>query len=409
LIIDEEQRFGVEHKERLKRFRVNVDILTLTATPIPRTLHMALLGLRDISSLATPPLDRRSVVTQICRYDPETIRRAILFEVSRDGQVFYLYNRVRTIEQEAARVRAMLREPGISVDVVHGQMPKHQLEDAMIRFLTGRTQVLVCSTIIEAGLDIPNANTLIVTDADRFGLAQLHQLRGRVGRYKHRAYAYLLLPKNRPVSPLAARRLKAIEDFSQLGAGFRIALRDLEIRGAGNLLGPEQSGHIHTVGYELYCRMLADAVRRLKKEPVLQPPETVIDLGFTAVIPKSYIASDRQRMEVYRRIGQAAALEDIDRLEEELRDIFGPIPPKVRQVLDAAHLRILAQRRGLKSIFLQERDLVFRFAEGAPPADFFARAPGRAAILDSQTVYLRLEKTCLEPPTLMAILRKLLQ
>ena len=409
LIIDEEQRFGVEHKERLKRFRVNVDILTLTATPIPRTLHMSLLGLRDISSLATPPLDRRSVVTQICRYDPETIRRAILFEVSRDGQVFYLYNRVRTIEQEAARVRAMLREPGISVDVVHGQMPKHQLEDAMIRFLTGRTQVLVCSTIIEAGLDIPNANTLIVTDADRFGLAQLHQLRGRVGRYKHRAYAYLLLPKNRPVSPLAARRLKAIEDFSQLGAGFRIALRDLEIRGAGNLLGPEQSGHIHTVGYELYCRMLADAVRRLKKEPVLQPPETVIDLGFTAVIPKSYIASDRQRMEVYRRIGQAAALEDIDRLEEELRDIFGPIPPKVRQVLDAAHLRILAQRRGLKSIFLQERDLVFRFAEGAPPADFFARAPGRAAILDSQTVYLRLEKTCLEPPTLMAILRKLLQ
>lgn len=409
LIIDEEQRFGVEHKERLKRFRVNVDILTLTATPIPRTLHMSLLGLRDISSLATPPLDRRSVVTHICRYDPETIRKAILFEVSRDGQVFYLYNRVRTIEQEAARLRMILNDPKIRVDVVHGQMGKHHLEEAMIRFVTGQTQVLVCSTIIEAGLDIPNANTLIVRDADRFGLAQLHQLRGRVGRYKHRAYAYLLLPENRPVSPLAARRLKAIEDFSQLGAGFRIALRDLEIRGAGNLLGPEQSGHIHTVGYEMYCRLLAEAVRRLKNEPAVHPPETQIDLGFAGVIPRSYIASDRQRMEVYRRLGQASTLEDIEQIENELRDIFGPIPPKVQQVLQITQIRVLAQRHGLKSILLQGADLVFRFSDRARPADLFARAPGRIAVPDPETVYMRLEKSCLEPSTLLAILRKLLR
>jgi transcription-repair coupling factor (superfamily II helicase) len=408
LIIDEEQRFGVEHKERLKRFRVNVDILTLTATPIPRTLHMSLLGLRDISSLATPPLDRRSVVTRICRFDPETIRKAILFEVSRDGQVFYLYNRVQTIEQEAARVRAILNDPNILVDVVHGQMSKRHLEEAMIRFVTRQTQVLVCSTIIEAGLDIPNANTLIVRDADRFGLAQLHQLRGRVGRYKHRAYAYLLLPENRPVSPLAARRLKAIEDFSQLGAGFRIALRDLEIRGAGNLLGPEQSGHIHTVGYEMYCRLLADAVRRLKNEPLIQPPETVVDLGFAPVIPKSYISSDRQRIEVYRRLGQACTVEDVKRIQEELRDLFGPVPLKVQQVLDVAQVRILAQRHGLKSILLQDSDLVFRFSEEACRTDLFARAPGRIAVPDPKTVYMRLEKSALEPSTLLTILRKLL-
>ena len=220
LIIDEEQRFGVEHKERLKRFRVNVDVLTMTATPIPRTLHLAMLGLRDISSLATPPLDRRSVVTQVSRFDKEMVRKAIRFELGREGQVFFLYNRVRTIERAAEMLRDILKDPSVRIDVAHGQMHKHELEDAMIRFVTGQTQILVCSTIIEAGLDIPNANTMIIMDADRFGLAQLHQLRGRVGRYKHRAYAHLMLPENRPVSPLAAKRLKAIEEFSQLGCRF---------------------------------------------------------------------------------------------------------------------------------------------------------------------------------------------
>jgi transcription-repair coupling factor (superfamily II helicase) len=409
LIIDEEQRFGVEHKERLKRFRVNVDILTLTATPIPRTLHMSLLGLRDISSLSTPPLDRRSVVTQVCRYDPEKIRKAILFEAARDGQVFYLYNRVRTIRQEALKLRQILNDPKIRIDIAHGQMHKHDLEDAMIRFVTGQTQVLVCSTIIEAGLDIPNANTMIITDADRFGLAQLHQLRGRVGRYKHRAYAYMLLPQNRTISSIAARRLKAIEEFSQLGAGFRIALRDLEIRGTGNILGPEQSGHIHTVGYEMYCRLLAEAVHKLKNEPIEQLPETVIDLGFTATIPKSYIPSDRQRMDVYRRIAQAASGEDLKYLVEELRDVFGPVPPKVQTLLDLTELRILAGPWNLKSILLQKPDLIFKFADGGAAADLFTRAPRRLAIPDPATVHLRMEKSYLEPATLIAVLRKLLK
>ena len=407
LIIDEEQRFGVEHKERLKRFRVNVDILTLTATPIPRTLHMSLIGLRDISSLATPPLDRRSVTTRVSRYDREAIRKAILAESARDGQVFYLHNRVQTIEQAARTLREIIGDPRIRVDVAHGQMAKHELEDAMIRFVTGDTDVLVCSTIIESGIDIPNANTIIISEADRLGLAQLHQLRGRVGRYKHRAYAYLLLPQSRSVTPLAGKRLKAIEEYSQLGAGFRIALRDLEIRGAGNILGAEQSGHIHTVGYELYCKLLGDAVRRLKNEPVDTPPETVIDLGFAAYVPKSYIHSDRQRMEVYRRLAVARTAKDLDRLGDELRDLFGPAPKQVKLTLELARVRLLAAKWALQSIVVQGPDVIFTFPDGANSTDLFARYPGTVRIPDPRTVHLRLEKNYFEPPTLLALLRKL--
>ncbi len=407
LIIDEEQRFGVEHKERLKRFRVNVDILTLTATPIPRTLHMSLIGLRDISSLSTPPLDRRSVNTRVCRFDPQTVRKAILTEAARDGQVFYLHNRVQSIEQAAWTLREVVGDPNIRIDVAHGQMPKHQLEEAMIRFVTGDTDVLVCSTIIESGIDIPNANTIIICEADRMGLAQLHQLRGRVGRYKHRAYAYLLLPQRRAISPVAAKRLKAIEEFSQLGAGFRIALRDLEIRGAGNILGAEQSGHINTVGYELYCKLLGEAVKRLRNEPVEKEPETVIDLGFAAYIPKRYIHSDRQRMEVYRRLSAARGCDDLDRLSEELRDLFGPVPGQVTLTLELARIRLLATRRDIRNIIVQKPDVIFTFAEGVNATDLFARYPGTVRIPDARTVHLRLEKNYFEPPTLLALLRKL--
>ena len=407
LIIDEEQRFGVEHKERLKRFRVNVDILTLTATPIPRTLHMSLIGLRDISSLSTPPLDRRSVATRVSRYDPELIRKAILAEVARDGQVFYLHNRVQTIEQAAWKLREIIGDSRIRVDVAHGQMPKHELEDAMIRFVTGETDVLVCSTIIESGIDIPNANTIIISEADRLGLAQLHQLRGRVGRYKHRAYAYMLLPQSRSVTPQAAKRLKAIEEYSQLGAGFRIALRDLEIRGAGNILGAEQSGHINTVGYELYCKLLSEAVKRLKNEPVEKEPDTVIDLGFAAYIPKNYIHSDRQRMEVYRRLAVARTPKDIDRLGDELRDLFGKIPPQATLTLELARVRLLAAKWNLQSIVAHGPDVIFTFPDGATATDLFARWPGTVRIPDPRTVHLRLEKQYFEPATLLALLRKL--
>ncbi len=409
LIVDEEQRFGVAHKERLKQFKVNVDVLTMTATPIPRTLHLSLLGLRDISSLATPPLDRRAIVTRVCRFDKNLVRRAILHEINRQGQVFYLYNRVQSIERAAEALRSVINDEGIRIDVAHGQMAKHQLEDAMIRFVKGRTHVLVCSTIIESGLDIPNANTMIICDADRFGLAQLHQLRGRVGRYKHRAYAYLLLPESRPVTPTAAKRLKAIEEYSQLGAGFRIALRDLEIRGAGNILGPEQSGHINTVGYEMYCQLLAQAVKRLRNEPVEEPPAVMIDLGFSTCIPKSYIPSDRQRMDVYRRIALAADVSDLNRLKAELADLFGPVPNQVDQLLDLSQLRIMAARWNIKTIFLSPPDLVFSLTDEAVTADLFARAPGSVRIPDPTTVHVRLDKRYLQPQTLMTVLRKMLR
>jgi transcription-repair coupling factor (superfamily II helicase) len=287
-------------------------------------------------------------------------------------------------------------------------MHKHELEESMIKFVVGKTDILVCSTIIESGLDIPNANTMIINDADRFGLAQLHQLRGRVGRYKNRAFAYMLLPASRPIAPKAARRLKAIEEYSQLGAGFRIALRDLEIRGAGNILGPEQSGHINMVGYEMYCRLLSEAVSRLKNEPIEQPPATLIELGFSTYIPKSYIPSDRQRMDVYRRIAVAKNKQDLDRLREELADLFGPVSPQVRSLLDLAELRIMAHKRKIKTIIASEPDLTFSFEAPDDIADLFNRAPGIVRLPDEKTVNLKLDKNYFEPQTLMTVLRKLL-
>lgn len=409
LIIDEEQRFGVEHKERLKKLKVNVDVLTMTATPIPRTLHLSLLGLRDISSLTTPPLDRRAIVTKVCKYDKRTIHKALINEINRDGQIFFLHNRVQSINQAAEKIRQIVNDQKVRIDVAHGQMAKHDLENAMVRFVKGKTDILVCSTIIESGLDIPNANTMIISDADRFGLAQLHQLRGRVGRYKHRAYAYMLLPASRSITPVAARRLKAIEEYSQLGAGFRIALRDLEIRGAGNILGSEQSGHINTVGYEMYCRLLDESVKRLKNEPIEKPASTLIDLGFSTYIPKSYIPSDRQRMDVYRRIAIAKDVADLERLKDELADLFGPVPAQVEQLLDLTELRVMAQPWEIKNIIASNTDLVFKFNRIDHVKKLFARAPGIVRIPDPDTVYLRLDKNYFQPRTLMSILRKLLR
>ncbi len=407
VIIDEEQRFGVEHKERLKKLRVNVDVLTMTATPIPRTLHLSLLGLRDISSLGTPPLDRRSIVTKVCRYDKKLIRKVIMHELNREGQIFFLHNRVQSIQRAADEVRKVVNDPKVRIAIAHGQMTKRELESAMVRFVVGQIDILVCSTIIESGLDIPNANTMIINDADRFGLAQLHQLRGRVGRYKHRAYAYMLLPVNRPITPVAAKRLKAIEEYSQLGAGFRIALRDLEIRGAGNILGAEQSGHINTVGYEMYCRLLSEAVKRMKNEPIEKASTALVDLGFSTYIPKSYIPSDRQRMDVYRRIAVASSGRDLERLSEELADLFGQVPKQVQVLLDLTELKVKASQCGIKSVVASEPDLVFTFENAEGVKDIFARAPGKVRIPDAKTVHVRLEKNYFEPMTLMSILRKM--
>jgi transcription-repair coupling factor (superfamily II helicase) len=408
VIIDEEQRFGVEHKEKLKKLRVNVDVLTMTATPIPRTLHMAMLGLRDISALATAPLDRRSIITTVSPYNDELIRKSIIRELNREGQVFFVHNRVKTIEKKCWEVQKLI--PDARVAIAHGQMSSHELERAMIDFVLGRTNVLVCTTIIESGLDIPNANTMLINDADRFGLAELHQLRGRVGRYKHRAYAYMLLPESRPITPIAARRLKAIEEYSHLGAGFRIALRDLEIRGAGNILGEEQSGHIQAVGYQMYCQLLADAVRHIKGEPVEAIPTANIDLGLAASIPKGYIPLDRSRLDVYRRVAVAKTPVELKQLEGELADVYGTPPEEVRQLLETAELRIAAGKLDIRSIVAHGGNLIFSFSADADKnAKKLLRNIGaRYTVANETTVYLHLPESYSEPATLMSFLRKML-
>ncbi|MBN2456003.1 MAG: transcription-repair coupling factor [Sedimentisphaerales bacterium] len=407
LIIDEEQRFGVEHKEKLKKLRINVDVLTMTATPIPRTLHMSLLGLRDISSLATPPLDRRSIVTSVGLYNEQLITKVIIRELNRQGQVFFLHNRVRSIEKKAWEIQKLVSDAKVSI--AHGQMPKSKLERVMIDFVLGRVDVLVCTTIIESGLDIPNANTIFINDADRFGLAELHQLRGRVGRYKHRAYAHLLLPRSRSITPLAARRLKAIEEYSHLGAGFRIALRDLEIRGAGNILGPEQSGHIQLVGYQMYCELLADAVSRLKGQPREPLPGTVLDLGFGTYIPKNYISSERNRLEVYRKIAVARDFSTLDELVAELADVYGPVTEQVRDLLDLAKLKIAAGKAGIKGIVVSGGELVFSFEKGVDVnlKRLFHKVKGQVRTGEDGKVYLRLPENYFEPRTIMNVLRKM--
>jgi len=402
VIIDEEQRFGVEHKERLKGMRAMVEVLTMTATPIPRTLHMALLGLRDISALSTPPLDRRAIHTEVCQYDDRLIRQAILRELARDGQAFFLNNRVHNIQSVADHVQGLV--PEARVAFAHGQMTGEELESVMLRFVRREIDVLVCTTIIESGLDIPTANTMIIQDCDRFGLAELHQLRGRVGRYKHRAYCYLLLPQTRPVSLEASKRLKAIEEFSDLGAGFQIAMRDLEIRGAGNILGAEQSGHIAVVGYELYCQLLEEAVGELKGEAPPPKMDVHVELGIDAYIPRSYVPSERQRMEVYRRMAACRTAEQIDQLARDLVDAYGRRPPVVETLLDVTEARVRAAALGIDSIIRMDPDLIFTFRDFSAAKGLFDDAPGSVRLPDDHTVHWRPPPTYRRMPTLLNVL-----
>ncbi|MGB2614865.1 MAG: transcription-repair coupling factor [Phycisphaerae bacterium] len=395
LIVDEEQRFGVEHKERLKRLRETVDVLTLTATPIPRTLHMALLGIRDISSLSTPPQDRRAVRTEICSWEDDLVRQAILRELGRDGQVFFVHNRVRTIEAVAERVQALV--PEARVASAHGQMHERDLESRMIDFFNGRVDVLVSTTIIESGLDVPRANTMFIHEADRFGLADLHQLRGRVGRYKHRAYCYVLLPESRPLTPAAAKRLRAIERYSQLGAGFQIAMRDLEIRGAGNMLGAEQSGHIAAVGYELYCRLLESAVGRLQGRPEPDRRRADVRLDLAAFLPPAYVPTESQRISLYRQLQRAPDTEALGQIADEIADMYGPVPEEVRRLVALERVRLLAGRARIRTIHRKRADLVMT-AERAEAveallercADPEVRAAGIVRAVDAETVLWRL-------------------
>jgi transcription-repair coupling factor (superfamily II helicase) len=344
IVIDEEHRFGVEHKEKLKRMRLAADVLTLTATPIPRTLHMSLVGLRDVSNLAIPPEDRLSIRTKVCRASPELVRRAVLRELARGGQAYFVHDRVLDIEMTAERLRELVPEARLAVG--HGQMSERELESRMRAFLDREVDVLVSTSIIESGLDIPTVNTIFINNADRFGLAELHQLRGRVGRYRHQAYAYLMVPHDRPVSRDAEKRLRAIEEFEELGAGFKLAMRDLEIRGAGNLLGAEQSGHIEEIGYELYCRLLERAVRELRGEKVREPVDVTLRLGWGASFPPEYVSDESLRLEVYRKLARAQSDEEVAAIAEEMRDRFGPLQPAAGRVLAEARVRLRAQAAG---------------------------------------------------------------
>jgi transcription-repair coupling factor (superfamily II helicase) len=415
VIIDEEQRFGVEHKERLKHLRQKVDVLTMTATPIPRTLHLSLLGIRDISNLETPPPDRLAIETRIARFDQQLIRHAVLRELNRDGQVYFVHNRVQNIHEIASRLQQMVPEARIAI--VHGQMAADELEQEMLRFVRREADILVATTIIESGLDIPNANTIFINQADNYGLADLHQLRGRVGRYKHRAYAYLLLDNDRTVTPNAARRLKAIEEFTELGAGFKIALRDLEIRGAGNILGTQQSGHIAAVGYELYCQLLENAVRTLKQQPLRTPLDVSIDLPWTAYLPRDYVQGQRQRIEVYRRLARVRRLDRLNDFRQEMRDRFGPLPEPAEWLLRLAELRLLTAQWKIASIHLEKSaevgssamDVVFGYRNPRRLEELASRSEGRLRIVDDASAYFRPTSRELEPLTLYATLKDLLR
>jgi len=362
LVIDEEQKFGVKVKERLKQLRAEVDVLTLTATPIPRTLHMSLLGIRDISSLTTPPRDRVPIETRVGRFDESLVRSAIIRELNRGGQVYFVHNRVHDIHEVESRLNRIV--PEASIVIAHGQMPEDELEQAMVAFVNGRADILLATTIIESGLDIPNANTMFIHQADIYGLADLHQLRGRVGRDRHRAYCYLLMEDGRIVTTKATRRLKAIEEYSELGAGFKIAMRDLEIRGAGNILGTEQSGNIAAVGYELYCQLLENAVRSLKKEPLRYQRHCRIDLPVSSFLPDKYVDDQKQKIEIYRRMSQANTLDQLTELETELRDRFGPIPTPARRMLQLRELNLRALSWFVENVHVQNGFAMLRYKNG---------------------------------------------
>ncbi len=348
LIVDEEQRFGVTHKEKIKKLKTNVDVLTLTATPIPRTLHMSLIGIRDMSVLEEPPVDRVPIQTYVLEYNEEMVREAIVRELAREGQVYYVFNRVNQIQDVAVKVRSLV--PDAEVAVAHGQMKERELENIMYQFINGEIDVLVSTTIIETGLDISNVNTMIIQDADNMGLSQLYQLRGRVGRSNRTAYAFLMYRRDKMLKEVAEKRLAAIKEFTDLGSGFKIAMRDLEIRGAGNLLGAQQSGHMEAVGYDLYCKMLHDAVKQAKGVPAEEDFETSIDIDMDAYIPPSYIANEYQKLDIYKRVAGIETQAEAEEMMEELLDRFGDPPKSVCNLLKIAQIKARAHRVYIKEI-----------------------------------------------------------
>jgi transcription-repair coupling factor (superfamily II helicase) len=407
VIIDEEQRFGVMHKEHLKSLRKTVDILTLTATPIPRTLNMALVGVKDISTLATPPRGRESIVTRVLHWDKQLVKEALTRELERGGQAYFVHNRVENIEEMREDLEALFPE-AIFISA-HGQMDETLLEKRMIDFINRKIDVLVCTTIIENGLDIPNVNTIFINDAQRFGLADLHQLRGRVGRYQNQAFAYLFIPSERGISRSAKSRLKAIEEFDELGAGFKLAMRDLEIRGAGNLLGREQSGHIAAVGYEMYCHLLARAIGEAKKEKVLELPSVEVDFEVPAFLPEDYVQDIRIRIDLYRRIAQAVEVDEISELKSELEDRFGKLPREADNFLTAALVRVLARKLSLRYIGIREKALAMRFERLSTLSPLSKILGTRGRLVGEDFLYVSLHRGKSSPENALRFTAEILQ
>ena len=399
VIVDEEQRFGVDVKERLKALRASVDVLTMTATPIPRTLHMSMLGIRDISNLTTPPSNRIAVETRVARWDKQLIRNAMEREFARGGQVFFVHNRIHDIHQVAQRLSAIV--PEATIGIAHGRLGETELEEVMLSFVAGTTDILLATTIIESGLDIPRANTIFIDAADIYGLADLHQLRGRVGRSHHRAWCYMLVDEAARLTSTAAKRLRAIQEFSSMGAGFSLAMRDLEIRGAGNLLGTQQSGHIATVGYELYCRLLEQAVRGLKSLPPAEPPPVTIDLPGEAWLPRDYVPDLRSKIDCYRRLSRATTIAQVDDLGGELADRFGPPPEEVRRLLDFARIRVAASDLGIDSITRHPGMIMLGHHDAASIERLRQAAASQGKtlrVVDARTAVFPLDRAVLDVP-----------
>ncbi|MGH4121836.1 MAG: transcription-repair coupling factor [Clostridium sp.] len=359
LIIDEEQRFGVTHKEKIKSIRKNIDVITLTATPIPRTLHMSLTGVRDISVIETPPEERYPIQTYVVEFNDQLIRDAILRELNRNGQVFFVYNRVETIKDMAAYIGKLV--PEARLGIAHGQMTERELEAVMLDFMENKYDILMCTTIIETGIDIQNTNTIIIYEADKMGLSQLYQLRGRVGRSNRIAYAYFTYKKDKVLTEVAEKRLKAIKDFTELGSGFKIAMRDLEIRGAGNMMGAAQHGHMAAVGYDLYCRMLEDTVKKIRGDVEVEPIETSVEIKIDAYIPSTYIEDESQKIEIYKKIAAIDCHEDMLDIQEEIEDRFSDIPPSVVSLMDIAYLRCISKQVGIIEIKEEKEEIVLQF------------------------------------------------
>jgi transcription-repair coupling factor (superfamily II helicase) len=363
LIVDEEQRFGVRHKERIKQMRKQVDVLTMSATPIPRTLHMSLVGLRDMSVIETPPKDRMAIQTVVASWDDKLIQSAIEQEMERGGQVYFVHNRVESIWEIAAKLQELV--PKARIIVGHGQMGESELEKVMLKFMHHEADILVATTIIENGLDIPLCNTILINRADRLGLSELYQLRGRVGRSNRRAYAYLMIPREVELTPIARRRLAALKEFSDLGAGFKIAALDLELRGAGNLLGGEQSGHIEAIGFELYTQMLDRAIREMKGEAAADEAETQLNLGLNIRIPAEYIPEENQRLRMYKRVAGVETEAQLTDVAGEVQDRYGEPPQAVRNLLDYAALKLLCIRVGVNAIDRKRDTVTLKFRQNA--------------------------------------------